>query len=106
MDHIKTLQEAERYAKIHLVELVRELRQRSSGQMLPTTAKFCELATGLVELGTPVNWRIAENMVRDAAFNFVLASAAPKVDTDPCPGCKPGTVCRTFSCGRLKARNG
>lgn len=24
---------------------------------------------------------------------------------DPCPGCRPDTVCRTPACGRLKARN-
>lgn len=24
---------------------------------------------------------------------------------DPCPGCRPDTVCRTPACGRLKAKN-
>lgn len=28
-------------------------------------------------------------------------SIKPEANDDPCPGCRPGTVCRTPACGRL-----
>lgn len=41
--------------------------------------------------------------VRRAAMSEANSLAA-KVPADPCPGCRPGIVCRTPSCGRLKLR--
>lgn len=45
------------------------------------------------------NWAIAQKPVR-APGNMTFEPV------DPCPGCRPGVVCRTPSCGRLKMRGG
>jgi len=52
----------------------------------------------------------AECIARDC---YIVADAMLKArdgaadkPADPCPGCRPGIVCRTPFCGRLKQRNG
>lgn len=45
------------------------------------------------------------------AYDFTMAKgvacgevvAKPQVPPDPCPGCRPGGVCRTPKCGRLRS---
>lgn len=42
------------------------------------------------------------------SFCNLLTKPAPdaqSVVTDPCPGCRPGAVCRTPTCGRLAKQN-
>lgn len=34
-----------------------------------------------------------------------VTAEANNKPTDPCPGCRPGIVCRTPACGRLKPEN-
>lgn len=60
---------------------------------------------------TPREFWIDERMVAwrqyregDIHVREVLDTAPepPTSNTDPCPTCEPGTVCRTPSCGRLK----
>lgn len=40
----------------------------------------------------------------DAAIEASNGAPTKPAEADPCPGCRPGTVCRTPSCGRLKLR--
>lgn len=45
----------------------------------------------------------------ETAYNVadaMLKARDGKQSDDPCPGCRPGIVCRTPSCGRLKQRDG
>lgn len=53
---------------------------------------------------------LAEVIARDC---YIVADAMLKArdgaadkPADTCPGCRPGIVCRTPFCGRLKQRNG
>ena len=59
------------------------------------------------------DWSQEKARERSARIAYDMADAMLKAregkadqPEDPCPGCRPGVVCRTPSCGRLKARDG
>ena len=45
---------------------------------------------------------IGESRLR--AFAELCRAGAIADQSDPCPDCEPGTVCRSLACGRLKPR--
>lgn len=97
------IQDARVYANKHLLELLQEYKRRQACANLPTDHRLVELMRICSPADSTYAYAIAESIVRDAAFDYVLMlNKPPELPVDPCPGCPPGSACRTPSCGRLK----
>ncbi|MCT9127482.1 hypothetical protein [Cupriavidus gilardii] len=65
-------------------------------------------AAGLRQMLDAERQRAANAVAVSNALQDKLSRAAPQSSeqqADPCPGCVPGGVCKTPTCGRLQARN-
>lgn len=53
---------------------------------------------------TPVETMAILNIIWQAACEWKDSQVLRTTEEDPCPACRPNTVCRTPSCGRLKGK--
>lgn len=67
-----------------------------------------QMAEALRRIADPRNTHFAGDaqVVAREALALFDAQAAEQAGDDPCPGCRPGGVCRTPKCGRLKQAAG